>query len=119
MLSHLDMIGGEIHVIIPRHYRREDTCYHTSTLAYCSLTSWGSSPDRVKPKTVKLVHCVFVASALSTHHFEERAKIGWLGIRIMCPIWAMCLSADCCFSELAHKTKHVGLEQSGPHRHLI
>jgi hypothetical protein len=28
---------------------------------------------------------VFVASPLSTQHYGERAKIGWLGIRIMCP----------------------------------
>jgi len=26
---------------------------------------------------------------------------GWLGIRIMCPSGATCLSADCCFSNLA------------------
>jgi len=44
---------------------------------------------------------VFVASPLSMQHEGERAKIGWLGIRIMCPSGAICLSADCCFSELA------------------
>jgi hypothetical protein len=45
----------------------------------------------------------------------ERAKTGWLGIRIMC------LSTDCCFSELALKklTKRVDLLQSGPRHHLI
>ena len=32
---------------------------------------------------------------------RERAKTGWLGIRIMCQSVATCLSADCCFSELA------------------
>ena len=58
----------------------------------------GSSPDRVKPKTLKLV---FVASPLSTQHEGERAKPGWLGIRIMCPSGATSLRADCCFSELA------------------
>jgi hypothetical protein len=26
---------------------------------------------------------------------------GWLGIRILCPSRATCLSGDCCFSELA------------------
>jgi hypothetical protein len=49
----------------------------------CSLRVWyivGSSPDRVKPKTVKLV---FVTSPVSTHHLGERAKTGWLEIRIM------------------------------------
>jgi len=28
---------------------------------------------------------VFVASPLRTQHEGERAKTGWLGIRIMCP----------------------------------
>ena len=39
----------------------------------------------------------------------------------MCPSGAICLSADCCFSELALKntTQRVGLEHSGPHHHLI
>jgi hypothetical protein len=31
----------------------------------------------------------------------ERAKTGWLGIRIMWSSGATCLSVDCCFSELA------------------
>ena len=30
-----------------------------------------------------------------------RAKTGWLGIRIICLSGATCLSADCCFSEIA------------------
>ena len=34
-------------------------------------------------------------------HKGERAKIGWLGIRIMCPNGATCPPTDCCFSELA------------------
>jgi hypothetical protein len=42
-----------------------------------------------------------VASPLSTQHYGERAKTEWLGIRIMCQSGATCLSADCCFSELA------------------
>ena len=33
-------------------------------------------------------------------HEGLRAKTDWLGIRIMCPSGATCLSADCCFSEL-------------------
>jgi hypothetical protein len=28
-------------------------------------------------------------------------KDGWLGLRIMCPSGATCLSTDCCISELA------------------
>jgi hypothetical protein len=40
----------------------------------------------------------------------------------MCPSEATCLSAECCFSELslyANPTQCIGLEQSGPHLHLI
>jgi hypothetical protein len=74
----------------------------------------------VKPKTIKLE---YVASPLSTQHYGERAKTGWLGIRIMCPNGATCFPADCCFSELAllkiQLTQCVGLVQSGPHHHLI
>ena len=43
----------------------------------------------------------FVVSSLSTQHSGERATTGWLGIMIMCPSGAACLSTDCCFSELA------------------
>ena len=38
---------------------------------------------------------VCVASPLSAK------PTGWLGIRIMCPSGATCLSADCCVRELA------------------
>jgi hypothetical protein len=68
------------------------------------------------------IKLVFVASPLSMQHLGERAKTGWLEIRIMCPSWATCLSMDCCFSELAsykNPTKHVVPVQSGPHHHLI
>jgi hypothetical protein len=58
----------------------------------------GSSPGRVIPKTIKLV---FVASPLSTQHKGERAKTGWLRIRIICPSGATCIPTDCCFSDLA------------------
>jgi len=54
--------------------------------------------DRAKPKTIKLE---FVTSPLSTQHEGERAKTDWLRIRIMWLSGAICLSADCCFSELA------------------
>ena len=58
------------------------------------------SPGGVKPKT-------FAAS---------------LGIRIMCPSGATCLSVDYCFSEQAQKKKQinsVGLVQSRHQYHLI
>ena len=58
----------------------------------------GSSPGRVTPKTIKLV---FVDSPLSTQHKGKRAKPGWLGVRIMCPIGSTCLPVEGCFSELA------------------
>jgi len=47
---------------------------------------------------------------IETHSFidkyqfytQERAKSkGWLGIKIMCPSGTTCLSADCCFRQLA------------------
>jgi hypothetical protein len=46
----------------------------------CSSQVWyivGSSPNRVKPKTIKLL---FVYSSLSMQHSGEREKTGWLGI---------------------------------------
>ena len=39
----------------------------------------------------------------STTHWGERAKTGWLGIRIKCPSGATCQSVDWCFSKLALK----------------
>jgi hypothetical protein len=54
-----------------------------------------TSPNRVKPKTKKLVSFSFFVK-----HAALRKKTGWLGIRIMCLSGAACLSADCCFSEL-------------------
>jgi hypothetical protein len=77
----------------------EFTEFITST-AYVIWISDSRSPSSTvcKPKTIKLV---FVTSALSTQHSEERANIGWLGIRIMCLSEATCLPADCCFIELA------------------
>jgi hypothetical protein len=64
-----------------------------------SVVDRGLAPrGRVKPKNMKLV---FVASQLNTQHKGERAKTGWLGIRIMRPSEATRLPADCCFSELA------------------
>jgi hypothetical protein len=47
-----------------------------------------------KGKPILTLKLVFVASLLSTQHKGERAKTGWLGIRIMCPSGATCLSAE-------------------------
>ena len=49
----------------------------------------------------RLIELIFVASPLSSHHYGVRAKIDWLGIRIMCPSEATCLPADCCLNELS------------------
>jgi len=57
----------------------------------------GSILGRVKPKTMQLI---FVASP---QHSGERAKTGWLGIRIMCPSRATCPPAECFFGKLALK----------------
>ena len=50
-------------------------------------------------KIIVILCCVFSAKHAALR--KERAKTGWLGIRIMCPRGATCLSAVCCFSELA------------------
>ena len=71
---------------------------HFFQTASMCLEIVGSSPDRVKSKTIKLI---FVASLLSTQHLGERAKTGWFGIRIMYPSGSSCLSVDCCLSDLA------------------
>ena len=70
--------------------------------------SWMGAPDRVKPKTLKIV-CV--ASPLSIK--EKKSKAGWFRIRIMCPSGATCLSADCCSVSQHYKspTRGVGLVQ--------
>ena len=55
---------------------------------------------RVKPSAIILA---FVASQLNTQHLAVRAKTLWIGIKIMCPSRTICLSSDCCFSELELK----------------
>jgi hypothetical protein len=71
-------------------------------------------PGEVKPKTIKLV---FVASPLSTQYYRDRAKTGWLGIRIMC--WSDI--STCGLVSVSNKdpTQHVDLVQSRLHHHLI
>ena len=49
-------------------------------------------------KDYKIGICCF--SAKHAAFKGERAKTGWLGIRLMCQSGATCLAADCCFSEL-------------------
>ena len=63
-----------------------------------SAVDRGFEPRSGQQKTTKLVS---VASPKNAQHLGERAKTGWLGIRIMCLGGATCLSEDCCCSEIA------------------
>jgi hypothetical protein len=47
-----------------------------------SAVDRGFEPRSGQTKDYKIGIC---SSPLSTQHYGERAKIGWLGIRIMCP----------------------------------
>ena len=58
----------------------------------------GFEPRSGQPSTITLV---FVASTKSTQHYGERAKTGWLGIRIMCPEWSDMSFRELFFSKLA------------------
>jgi len=49
-------------------------------------------------KDYKIGICCFSAKDAA---IRRKAKTGWLGITIMSPSAATCLSLDCCFSELA------------------
>ena len=72
----------------------------------------GFIPDRVKPKSIKLL---FFASPLSTQYWGVSAKTVWLEIRITYSSGEPCLPADCFFQ----RTKRVGLVQSRHQHHLI
>jgi hypothetical protein len=54
-------------------------------------------------KDYKIDFCCF-----PVRHAVLRKKSKALGIMIMCPSWATCLSADCCFSD-EYPTKRVGI----------
>jgi len=62
-------------------------CVIISMLA-SSAANCGFEPRPGQTKTVKLVP---IASPLNTQQKWERAKIGWLGVRIMCPSVARCI----------------------------
>ena len=63
-----------------------------------SAVDRGIEPRSGQTKDYKIGICCFSAKA---HSIKENEQTGWLVIRIMCPRGATCLSADCCFSELA------------------
>ena len=82
--------------IFPLNVKRSGSVM-VSILASSAMTI-GLGPRSGHTKDCKMV---FVASFLSAHLSGVRANIGWLGIRIMYPSGATCLSVDVCFSELA------------------
>ena len=64
-----------------------------------SAVDRGFEPQSGQTKDYEIVFCCFSAKHAALR--REKAKTGWLGIRIMCPSGATCLPADYCFSELA------------------
>ena len=54
--------------------------------------------DLVNLKAIKFV---FDDSRICKRYKGEKAKTGWLEIKIMCQSGVTCISADYCFSELA------------------
>ena len=69
---------------------------------------------------LKTIKFLFVASPLSKAALRGKSKDGLAPNQAHVSKWSdmNCLSADCCFSELA-PTKSVGPVQSGPHHHFI
>ena len=76
-------------------------------------------PQSGQPKDYNIGVCCF--SSKHSVLRRRKKKTGWLGIRIMCPSGATCLSADCCFSKLAlyNPANRGGRVKSGPHHHVI
>ena len=62
-----------------------------------SAVDRGFEPGSGQTQDYRIGICCFSARHAA---LGERAKTGLLGIRIMCPSGATCLSEDCCFSEL-------------------
>jgi hypothetical protein len=58
----------------------------------------GFDPGSGQTKDYTIDMCCFSAKHAA---LRRKNKTGWLGIRIMCPSGATCLSEDCCFSYLA------------------
>jgi hypothetical protein len=68
-----------------------------------SVVDCGFDRRSGQTKDYKIGICCF-----SVRHAVLRKKSKALGIMIMCPSWATCLSADCCFSG-EYPTKRVGI----------
>ena len=58
----------------------------------------GFEPRSGQTKDYKIGFCCFSAKHAA---LRRKRKTGCFGIRILCPSGAICLPADCCFSELA------------------
>jgi len=67
------------------------------SLVTSSAVDRGFEPRSGKNKHYKIGNYFIAAKQQS---YGERAKIGWLEIRIMCSSEATCQPADCCSSEL-------------------
>ena len=84
-----------------------------------SAVARGFKPRSGQTKDYKIGICCFSIK----HTALRRKSKDWLvrNFRIMCSSGATGLSANRCFSDLAHKNppQRVGIEQSGPHHHLI
>ena len=65
-----------------------------------SAVDRGFEPRSDQTKDYKIGICFFSAKHAGLRK-TSKFKTGWLGIRILCPSGPTCLSADCCFSELA------------------
>ena len=61
-----------------------------------SAVDRGFEPRSGKARGYNIGMCCF-----SAKHASLRVKTGWFGISLMCLSGATCLSADCCFSEIA------------------
>jgi hypothetical protein len=68
-----------------------------SVLASSAVDCW-FEPRSGQIKDYEIDMCCFSVKLVP---LRRKSNTGWLGIRIMCPNGATCLSAVCCFSELA------------------
>jgi hypothetical protein len=65
------------------------------SLIALSVVGRGFKPwsGQTKDYEIGICYCSAMRAAL-----KEKENTGWLGIRIMCPSGATCLSADCCIT---------------------
>ena len=92
-----------------REYKSKDGCICRSQSNFTQVRTYRSvatyycpslmlTNRRLKPKIIEFLVVAFGYS----HNIKEKAQTGWLGgVSIMCPSGPTCLSAECCFNELA------------------